>query len=66
MKTFIDHLNESKNSDLLAKKIDAAIVKIDDSMSYKDFAMAVCKVMKDEYGQHLYSDFIKEIQKNLK
>ena len=34
-------LNESKESDLLAKSIDKEIGKIDDSLSYIDFAGAV-------------------------
>jgi ribonuclease HII len=58
-------INESADSDKLAKEIDKAIVKIDDSLSYVDFAHAVAKVLKDEYGSHLYNDFIKELKSKL-
>jgi len=57
---------ESKDSDKLAKEINNAIIKIDDSMSYKDFAAAVIKIMKEEYGEHLYTEFLGILQKNLK
>jgi hypothetical protein len=34
-------------------------------MSYVDFAHAVGKVLKDEYGSHNYESFIKELRKKL-
>ena len=58
-------LMESKESDLLAKEIDKAMIKIDDSMSYKDFAEAVATILRDEYGQHNYKGFIEELKNNL-
>ena len=63
---FLSNMNESKQSDELAIAINAAIEKIDDSMSYVDFAQAVGKVIRDEYGTHLYKEFKKEINKSLK
>lgn len=65
MKLFNDFINESKESDALAKAINKAIIKIDDSMSYKDFAIAVATILKDEYGKQNYAPFIKELEKNL-
>ena len=59
------YLSESKESDALAKGINKAIIKIDDSMSYKDFALAVSKVLKDEYGQHNFGPFMEVLHKNL-
>ena len=59
------YVNESKESDALAKEIDKAMIKIDDSMSYKDFAIAVATVLRDEYGQHTYKGFIEELKNNL-
>jgi ribonuclease HII len=59
------YLSESKDSDTLAKEIDKAIIKIDDSMSYKDFAAAVAKVLRDDYGKHLYKSFIEELNNQL-
>jgi hypothetical protein len=60
-----DILNESTESDRLSKEINKSILKIDDSMSYADFAHAVAKVLKDEYGTHNYIPFIKELKKKL-
>jgi hypothetical protein len=60
-----DILNESPQSDKLSREIDKSISKIDDSMSYVDFAHAVAKVLKNEYGSHLYDKFIKELKKKL-
>lgn len=60
-----DSINESKDSDALAKGINKAITKIDDSMSYKDFALAVSKVLKDEYGQHNFGPFMEVLHKDL-
>ena len=59
-------IKESKESDELAIAINDAIIDIDDSMSYKDFAEAVAKVIKDEYGSHLYKPFQKQIERSLK
>ena len=63
---FLSKMDESKQSDELAIAINTAIEKIDDSMSYVDFAQAVGKVIRDEYGTHLYKEFEKEINKSLK
>ena len=34
-------------------------------MSYVDFAHAVAKVLRDEYGSHNYTPFINELRKKL-
>jgi hypothetical protein len=60
-----DIIKESTQSDKLSSDINRAIVRIDDSMSYVDFAHAVAKVLKDEYGSHNYEPFIKELRKKL-
>ena len=62
---FEKFLNESKKSDALAKSIDSAMIKIDDSMSYKDFALAVGKILKDEYGQRNFMPFMEVLHKDL-
>jgi hypothetical protein len=56
---------ESKDSDALAKGINKEIIKIDDSMSYKDFALAVGKILRDEYGKHNFDSFMKVLHKDL-
>lgn len=60
-----EFVNESKASDALAKEIDKAMIKIDDSMSYEDFALAVGKILKEEYGSHNFEPFMKVLHKNL-
>lgn len=62
---FNDFVNESKESDTLAKEINKAIIKIDDSMSYKDFAAAVATILRDEYGSHNYKGFMEVLHKDL-
>ena len=61
-----ESVNESAKSDKLAILMNKVIDKVDSSLSYKDFAMAVGKILKDEYGSHLYSSFVQELNKELK
>ena len=49
-------LNESK-ADLVAKAMDDAIDVIDDSLSVKDFALAVARILKGEAGTAGYGSF---------
>jgi hypothetical protein len=65
-KTKKESVNESAKSEKLASLINNVIDKVDSSLSYKDFAMAVGKILKDEYGSHLYSSFVQELNKELK
>jgi len=60
-----DYIVESKESDALAKEIDKAMIKIDDSMSYEDFADAVATILRDEYGSHNYTKFLKALKDKL-
>lgn len=57
-------LNESK-ADIAAKAIDDAIASVDDSLSYKDFALAVGKILKDEYGAHNFAPFMEVLHAEL-
>ena len=56
---------ESKKSEALAKAMDKAMIKIDDSMSYEDFALAVGQILRDEYGQQNFKPFMKVLHKDL-
>jgi len=58
-------VSESKESDSLKKEIVKAMIKIDDSMSYEDFASAVASVLKEEYGSHNFKPFVSSLQKDL-
>lgn len=60
-----ENLNESKESDKLATEINKSMLKIDDSMSYGDFAIAVAKILVDEYGEHNYVPFMKVLHNEL-
>lgn len=63
---FEEALNESKSAAALADSIDKEISKIDDSMSYKDFATAIGIILREQYGQHNYKPFLKTLEKKLK
>ena len=60
-----ESLNESKKSEQLAKEINKAINKIDDSMSYGDFALAVGEILRDEYGRHNFKPFMEVLKNDL-
>ena len=53
-------------SEKVVPLIIKAIDRVDDSMSITDFALAVTKTVKDEYGSHLYDDFKKIVKIKLK
>lgn len=63
--TKYDYVVESKESEALAKEIDKAMIKIDDSMSYEDFADAVATILRDEYGSHNYMKFLNALKNKL-
>ena len=48
-----------------AKAMDDAIASVDDSLSYKDFALAVASILKDEYGPHNFSPFMEILHAEL-
>ena len=58
------NLYESK-ADLAAKAMDQAIAGVDESLSYKDFALAVGKILKDEYGAHNFDPFMEVLHAEL-
>jgi len=60
----IKKILESKKSDNLVKLINKDIDKIDDSLSIKDFAMAVAKILEEQYGSHNYSEFDKIVKQH--
>lgn len=60
---------ESLDSEVIAKnladKINASIIELDESMSYTDFANAVAIVLREHYGEHNFSGFLKQLQSKL-
>ena len=57
--------NEGSESDRLAIEISKSIDNINESMSYKDFAIAVAKVLIDEYGEHNFAKFMTVLHRAL-
>ena len=48
-----------------AKAIDAAIESVDESLSYRDFAIAVATILKDEYGSQNFGSFMEVLHAEL-
>ncbi len=57
LKEFFPNLQENKAQEA-AQAIDRALMSVDESLSYKDFALAVARVLIDEYGQHNFMPFM--------
>jgi len=56
---------KTSESDRLAIEINKSIDSINDSMSYEDFAIAVAKILIDEYGTHNYAPFMRVLNREL-
>ena len=54
-----------KESDTLATAIANSIYKIDENMSYEDFAIAVAKVLFNKYGKHNFAPFMTVLHREL-
>jgi len=54
------------NDKQLAEAINNAMMQIDENMSTSDFALAVAKVLNDEYNQANKSYFLDVLKVNLK
>ena len=50
---------------LAAKAINNAIMAVDDTMHYGDFAKAVATILKDEYGTHNFGKFMNVLHAEL-
>jgi len=55
----------SSQAQSLAKLIDDSITQVDDSLSYRDFAIAVGIVLKNEYGSHNFGKFMEVLHAEL-
>lgn len=49
----------------VAAAINSAINQIDPNLGYKEFAIGVAEIIKDEYGSHLVSPFMEVLHKHL-
>jgi hypothetical protein len=54
-----------KESDSLENTIANSIYKIDENMSYEDFAIAVAKVLFNKYGKHNFTPFMTVLHREL-
>ena len=54
-----------KESDSLENTIANSIYKIDENMSYEDFAIAVAKVLFNKYGKHNFAPFMTVLHREL-
>lgn len=61
---FFPDLNENKAAET-TKAIDSAIASVDENLSYKDFAIAVAAILKDEYGSQNFNPFMKVLHAEL-
>lgn len=61
---FPEIIDESKAIEV-AKGINKAIVDVDDSLSYKDFAEAVAAILIDDYGTHNFKPFMEVLHARL-
>jgi hypothetical protein len=52
-------------ADLAANAINQAINTVDESLSYQDFALAVAKILKDEYGSQNFDPFMEILHAEL-
>src|SRR6056300_208012 len=64
LKEFFPHLQENK-AQQAAQAIDKALISGDESLSYKDFAFAVARILIDEYGQHNFMPFMEVLHAEL-
>jgi len=55
----------SSKAQSLAKLIDDAIMQVDESLSYRDFAVAIGIILKDEYGSHNFTPFMEVLHAEL-
>ena len=63
------YLNEaglgSSQAQTLANLINDAIMQVDESLSYRDFAVAVAIILKEEYGSHNFNPFMEILHSEL-
>jgi hypothetical protein len=52
-------------ADLVATAINQAIDTVDESLSYQDFALAIAKILKEEYGSRNFGPFMEVLHAEL-
>jgi hypothetical protein len=64
-KSYFPEIIEESKAIEVAKGINKAIVDVDDSLSYKDFAEAVAAILIEDYGTHNFSPFMEVLHARL-
>ena len=67
MKKLNDYFPEivEENAPAVIKAMNDAIESVDENLSYKDFALAVAAILKDEYGSHNFAPFMEVLHAEL-
>lgn len=67
MKKLNDYFPEliEENAPAVVKAMNDAIESVDENLSYKDFALAVAAILKDEYGSHNFAPFMEILHAEL-
>ena len=55
----------SSQAQSLANLINDAIMQVDESLSYRDFAIAVGIILKEQYGSHNFGKFMEVLHAEL-
>ena len=55
----------SSQAQSLANLINDAIMQVDESLSYRDFAIAIGIILKEEYGSHNFGKFMEVLHAEL-
>ena len=64
-KSYFPEIIEESKAIEVAKGINKAIIDVDDSLSYKDFAEAVAAILIEDYGTHNFAPFMKVLHASL-
>lgn len=65
LKDYFPNIIEESKAIEVAKGINKAIVDVDDSLSYVDFAEAVAAILIEDYGTHNFAPFMKVLHAKL-
>ena len=65
LKDYFPNIIEESKAIEVAKGINKAIVDVDDSLSYVDFAEAVAAILIEDYGTHNFTPFMKVLHAKL-
>jgi len=65
LKDYFPEIIEESVAQDAAKAMNKSIETVDPNLSYKDFALAVAAILKDEYGSHNFKPFMEILHAEL-